>query len=156
VVALGAVVAIVPSLAWTQGAGRCIRVETPWPVVLPDGSAHQAGTLRLCLRHEWTPVTGLHEIRVDGTSLGLFMSRIGKSEGRSERDPLVVFQRNVNEQHRLVGYAWPEGEVMRTFTLRQVDESPREIPRGTARKRNKRLPLIDSDETKVLVAAVGP
>ena len=83
-VALGAVVALAPSLAWSQNRGQCARIEAPWPMVLPDGSTHEAGSLKLCLQQMWTPVSGLHEIRVNGMSIGLFMSRVGTSEGPVE------------------------------------------------------------------------
>ena len=147
-VALGAVVAIAPSLAWSQDRGQCARIEAPWPIVLPDGSAHEAGSLKLCLQQMWTPASGLHEIRVNGRSIGLFMSRVGTSEEPVEGVPVVVFQRNGTDEHYLVGYAWPDGETMRTYTLRRFGKAPRNVI-----ARNSRLPLVESENTEILMAA---
>ncbi len=147
-VALGAVVALSPSLAWSQDRGRCARVEAPWPIVLPDGSAHEAGSVKLCLQQMWTPASGLHEIRVNGRSIGLFMSRVGTSEAPVERVPVVVFRRNGTDEHYLLGYAWPDGEIMRTYLLHKFGKAPRAIARKS------RLPLLESETTEVLVAAL--
>ena len=146
-VVLGAVVVLAPSLAWSEDRGQCARIEAPWPMVLPDGSTHEAGSLKLCLQQMWTPASGLHEIRVNGRSIGLFMSRVGTSEEPVEGVPVVVFQRNGTDEHYLVGYAWPDGEAMRTYILRRFGEVPREIAR------NLRLPLLESENTEVLKAA---
>ncbi len=147
-VTLGTLVALAPALAWSQDRGQCARIELPWPIVLPDGSAHEAGSVKLCLQQMWTPASGLHEIRVNGTSIGLFMSSVGKSEGPVERVPVVVFQRNGTDEHYLVGYAWPDGETMRTYTLRRFGKAPR----GIARK--SRLPLLESESSEVLMAVL--
>ena len=146
--AVVAVVALAPSPAWTQDRGRCALIEAPWPVVLPDGSTHEAGSLKLCLQQMWTPASGLHEIRIDGMPIGLFMSRVGTSEGPVEGVPVVVFQRNGTGEHYLVGYAWPDGEVMRTYILHKFGKASRAIARKSG------LPLLESETTEVLVAAL--
>lgn len=105
------------TLAVAQPKGRCANVVTPWPVVLPDGSAHESDSLQLCLMLKLNPVTGIHELRVDGMSRGMVRSRIGVSEGRTADDPIVVFRRTESDVHVLVGYAWPDGDTMRTFNL---------------------------------------
>ena len=147
-VALGAVVILAPSPAWSEDRGQCARIEAPWPIVLPDGSTHEAGSLKLCLQQMWTPASGLHEIRVNGMSIGLFMSRVGTSEGPVEGLPVVVFQRYGTDEHHLVGYAWPDGGAMRTYVLRKFGKAPRETAR------NSRLPLLESETTEILVAAL--
>ncbi len=147
-VALGAMVALAPSLTLSQDRGQCARIETPWPVVLPDGSTHEAGSLNLCLQQMWTPASGLHEIRVNGTSLGLFMSRVGTGEMPVEHMPLVVFQRNETDDRILLGYAWPDGAFMRTYILQRSGKAPRAITRKS------RLPLLESVTTEVLIAAL--
>ena len=147
-VVLGTLVVLAPSLAWSQNRGQCARIETPWPVVLPDGSTHDAGSLNLCLQQMWTPASGLHEIRVNGRSIGLFMSRIGTGEGPVELLPVVVFQRNGTNERYLLGYAWPNGETMRTYILQRSGKAPRVIAR------NSRLPLLDSENTEILIAAL--
>jgi len=148
VLALGAVVVLAPSPAWSQNRGQCARIEVPWPVVLPDGSTHEAGSLNLCLQQMWTPASGLHEIRVNGKPIGLFMSRVGTSEGPAERVPVVVFQSNGTDERTLLGYAWPHGDVMRTYILHKFGKAPRAIARKSG------LPLLESETTEVLVAAL--
>jgi hypothetical protein len=146
--ALGAVVAFAPSLTWSQQRGQCARIDTPWPMVLPDGSIHEAGSLNLCLQQMWTPASGLHEIRVNGKSLGLFMSRVGTGEGPVEGMPVVVFQRNGTDERSLLGYAWPDGAVMKTYVLDGFGRSPRKIARKAP------LPLLESVTTEILIAAL--
>ena len=62
-VVVGAVVALAPSLTWSENRGQCALIEAPWPIVLPDGSTHEAGSLKLCLQQMWTPASGLHGSR---------------------------------------------------------------------------------------------
>jgi len=95
----------------------------------------------------WTPASGLHEIRVNGRSIGLFMSRAGTSEATVEGVPIVVFQRNGTDEHHLVGYAWPDGKAMRTYVLRKFGKASRDTAR------NLRLPLVESETTEILMAA---
>ncbi len=148
--ALGVVVALTPATARAEETGRCARADVPWPVTLPDGSTHDAGALALCLQQMWTPASGLHEIRVNGHPTGLFMSRLGNTEGPAESTPVMVFARNLSGEHRLIGYAWPDGDVMRTYTLRKFGKV------STVVARQERLPLLDRpDADIVLVAALA-
>ncbi len=147
IVALGVLLILASSPGWSQSRGQCVRIDAPWPMVLPDGSTHEAGTLNLCFQQMWTPSAGLHEIRVNGASIGLFQSRVGTSEGPVKNAPIVVFQRDGTEEHYLVGYAWPDGESMRTFVLSEFGKAPRRITR------NEPLPLFSSENTEVLMAA---
>ena len=145
VVIVGAVLALAPSLTWSESRGQCARIEAPWPIVLPDGSIHEAGSLKLCLQQMWTPASGLHEIRVNERTIGMFMSRVGTSEQPVESVPIVVFQRNGTDEHHLVGYAWPDGESMRTYFLRRSGEAARAIAWDS------QLPLLASEKTKILM-----
>ena len=147
-VALSALAVLAVSPAWAEGRGSCAIFEIPWAITLPDGSAYEAGDLTLCLQQMWTPASGLHEIRIDGTSNGLFMSRAGESEGQSSRRPVAVFQLNGMGEHRLIGYAWPSGDVMRTYMLHEFGKKPQRIE-GRAS-----LPLLESDNVAILMAAL--
>jgi hypothetical protein len=140
---------LLPGGTQAQETGRCARVATPWPIVLPDGSTHESDALQLCLKLKLNPVTGIHELRVDGISRGMVRSRIGKSEGRSMLDPIVVFRRVDSGAHLLVGYAWPDGDVMRTFNLYDLSRS------RSAGARTRELALdrtLASEEFVLLVA----
>jgi hypothetical protein len=114
-VAIAAVLTMSDTLSSTRG--RCATVEVPWPIVLPDGSVHDSGSLKVCMHHQMNPITGLHEVRVDGMTIGLFASRTGASEGRSGAHPVMVFHRGEHGRHHLVGYAWPTVEGMETHLL---------------------------------------
>ena len=146
-VALGAVVILTPSPAWSADRGQCALIEAPFPMILPDGSTHEAGSLKLCLQQMWTPASGMHEIVVNGKSIGVFMSRVGTSEEPAEGMPVVVFQRNGTEEYTLVGYAWPDGDFMRTYVLRKFEAAQRSITQKS------RVPLFDWQNTEVLTAA---
>jgi hypothetical protein len=143
-VALGAVVALAPSPAWSQSRGQCAQIDAPWPMVLPDGSIHEPGPLRLCLQQMYTPASGLHEIRVNGATIGLFMSRVGTSEQPVDGVPIVVFQRNGTDEHYLVGYAWPDGDAMRTYVLARVEQD--------LIAKNSKLPLFESESIEILTS----
>jgi hypothetical protein len=104
-----------PSIA--QGVGRCIRAELPAPLVLPDGSRHEAGTMmRICLTRNLTPVSGLHETSVDGYTIGLLMSsRVSMENRRQPGQPFFVFERTAKDGLRLLAYSVAEGREMATF-----------------------------------------
>ncbi len=148
VVAL-AMTAFALSPVWSESPGRCARVEVPWPVTLPDGSVHDARSLQLCLQQMWTNKSGLHEIRVNGASRGLFMSRAGKSEGPIEELPVVVFEKNAAGTHHLIGYAWPGRESMRTYVMHQSGTDSSAVAWN---KRKKKLPLSGTEDHVILVA----
>jgi hypothetical protein len=147
--ALGVVVLLVSVPAEAQYRGKCATADTPWPVVLPDGSVHDGSRLKVCLRHSLNPVTGLHEINIDRHSFGRFMSRIGESEGRTEDTPVLVFHRNALGQHRLVGYAWPHGDSMTTYRLFDLGRPYKEALKLA---RAPLLKEVDSDSEMVLMA----
>ena len=130
-----AILASAPATA--EGRGRCATVDVPWPVILPDGSTHPACRLTLCLKQIWSPVSGMHELRIDGMPVGLVLSRIGRSEGPAELTPTMLFRRDEREGFRLVGYAWPDGDTMRTYALQAIR---RRVPR-----RDRRPPLSFDD-----------
>jgi hypothetical protein len=100
-----------------QSVGDCLAVEVPQPMVLPDGSSHPAGSLRICLSAAFSPVEGLHEIRVDGAPLGLHRSRRARGEGQPGPYPWVLFEKNRRDELVLVAYGWPENGRMNTFRL---------------------------------------
>ena len=132
--------AILATPALAQRRGDCIRVIVDAPVILPDGSTHEAQALRLCFNQALNPSTGLHAIQVNGVAIGMAMSRIGKSEENASMDPIAVFERAVKGELRLIGYAVPAGKRMKTYTLRDFGKKKDE------RLRAKREPLDESKE----------
>ncbi len=110
--------------AWAKARGHCATAHVPWPLVLPDGSTHPPGPLKVCVQDFVNPVTGLHEIRVDSMRHGLFHSRAGMSEGKNSDHPILVFHRKPSGEHLLVGYAWPGRDRMHTYTLYALGGKP--------------------------------
>jgi hypothetical protein len=97
-----------PAVAQTESRGQCVTAEVPAPMILPDGTAHPRGTLRLCFSEALSPVTGLHRAYVDGRFAGMFVSRRGTSEAPGEdRNPFLMFARKASGQLELKAYAIP-------------------------------------------------
>jgi hypothetical protein len=109
--------------AHARAGGRCISADVPSPIVLPDGSAHPAGSLRLCVGGEFTPETRFHEAQIDGRSIGLFIGLTRMSEGGEPGDPVVLFERNADGNLLLTGYAVPEDGRTRAYWMTGVGRS---------------------------------
>lgn len=105
-----------------DGLGRCATVESPGRVLLPDGTLHTGQSLTLCFERVWVPGSGLHEIRVDGAALGQYRSRIGQSAEDLAGEPFVLFERDADGTHRLIGYAWPNREGVQTYRLVGIEQ----------------------------------
>ncbi len=106
------------SLARGPEAGRCISADVDSPIVLPDGSRHSGGSLEICMSRVHTPVASLHETRINGRNVGIYLGRSALNEERSAgREPYVVFGRSVSGDLVLRGYVVPDGDRMRAFRL---------------------------------------
>ncbi len=98
-------------------AGTCVRVEVNGPIVLPDGSARDAGSLRICERRSFTPVASLHATYIGGEPVGLLVSRKSTSEGTNREAPTVLFERDASGRMRLLGYVLPQAGTNVSFAL---------------------------------------
>jgi hypothetical protein len=130
---------LVSGLVSAQERGRCLTVDVPAVFVTPDRVAHEPGALKLCVARIHSPVSVLHKLYIDGHMVGMLQSRTGLSEGPASSEPYVQFHWNGRGQMLLVGYAWPEGDRMRTHILScggGYGSLSREacIPSDTARK----------------------
>ncbi len=121
-------------------------IEAPFAMTLPDGKTHESGSLKLCLRQMFTPASGMHEIVVNGKSLGLHASRIGTSEEPADGLPVVVFQRDGDGAYSLIGYAWPDRGSMRTYVLGKIEPRQRAVAK-------RDVQLFDRENIEVLTAA---
>lgn len=110
-------IALLAGLASAAHAGDCATASLPWPIVLPDGSTSQDARLTVCMDRYLNPATGLHELRVGARAIGLFMSRVGKSEGPAGDSVVVVFGRDAANRYHLIGYARPRNGTLETFAL---------------------------------------
>jgi hypothetical protein len=112
--------AALASAAWAGGVqtGRCISADVDSPIVLPDGSRHAAGSLEICMSRIHSPVASLHETRVNGRQVGLYLSRTARNEQRADgREPYMVFGRSDEGDLVLRGYVVPDGDRMRAFRM---------------------------------------
>lgn len=75
-----------------------------------NGETYQAGEITLRRFAEYSPVASLHEVRVDGQSLGYIMARSNSDEVCDSNH--VVFKRNAQGQLVLASLA-TKGEPMR-------------------------------------------
>jgi hypothetical protein len=129
--------------------GRCATAMLPWPIILPDESNQPPGALTVCMERKITGVTALHEVRIGGYPVGMFMSRIGTGESPAGDSVVLVFERNALNEHRLIGYTLAEGTTRRTYAL----YDPKSL-----RKQGKslRVATLDlTDESSVWIAAGG-
>ena len=107
-----------PSWASAESAGGCISADVDSPIVLPDGSKHPAGSITICESRIHSPVASFHETRINGSQVGMYLSRTFlNGEGVESREPYMVFQRDAHGDLVLQGYAVPDGERMRTFLM---------------------------------------
>lgn len=90
-----------PALA----GGRCISLQLPDPLLLPDGSVYPAGQLKLCRKSDFSPVSTLHETYVNGRAIGLLLSRREVNESTGSGPAVVRFVRDEQGRLALTGYA---------------------------------------------------
>jgi hypothetical protein len=143
-----AVLVASPSLI-AQQRGRCAVTELPGKLVLPDGTVHDAGEVKICFEGWHNPSSGRHVIFVDGKKWGYLLSRSGNSDKSTTQVPVFVFTPRTEHHHvRLLGYAWPDGDGMSVHVLHRPG---RKVSRSLS---DARALLDHADEERfVLVAA---
>jgi hypothetical protein len=113
------------SLARGPQAGRCISADVGSPIVLPDGSRHSAGSLEICMSRIHSPVASLHETRIDGHHVGIYVAQSAPNEEYAKGlEPYMVFGRSVAGDLVLRGYVVPDGKRMRAFRMGTFSETP--------------------------------
>jgi len=105
-------VAVRPAIA---GPTECIVGSVPAPFVLPDGVERPAGSLKICVTRELSPVAAMHRLSVDGMPIAFAQSRTGRSEVEPPAEPYMLFRRDRGAVLSLVGYGWPDGSAARTY-----------------------------------------
>ena len=107
-------------LAATNAAagGRCYAADVPQTMVLPDGSTHEPGSLRICTDRAISPVSILHRTDVAGRPVGMFLSvprdvEVSVEEGKAQ----FIFKRNTRDELVLIGYAINAGRETRFFDM---------------------------------------
>jgi hypothetical protein len=105
------------SALWAQDRGACVTANVPEAFTLPDGSEHAAGRLTLCALQEFTPVVELHSVSVDGTGVGLAMSRRAVPEAYVDTRSSFLFRRAPDGVLDFVGYVVPFGGKAWSYTM---------------------------------------
>ena len=110
-------------LSGTAEAGQrtCVTATIQERFVLPDGSEHAAGTLRLCKLKRHYPSSTLLVSYVDGRNVCMLLGTSGHNESDPGADPFMIFARDSDGTLRLYGYGLPEGSGVSTFTLHRPD-----------------------------------
>jgi hypothetical protein len=101
----------------------CVRAPIAEPFLLPDGSLHREGLLRICLDHVYTPAAVLHTIVTADGSAGVFLGRRQVPEGRMEARSSwarFVFTRNESRTLSLLGYAVATGGATEIYWIRAL------------------------------------
>jgi hypothetical protein len=99
--------------------GRCYRADVETAIVLPDNSEHPPGTLKICTTLRLSPVSGLHEVSIDGRTVGLFASRIRRSETSVNPTAAVfAFTRDCEDRLVLQGMGASDGDRSNSYFLR--------------------------------------
>jgi len=120
------------STSWAQDGGACVTANVPEAFTLPDGSEHAAGRLTLCALQAFTPVVGLHSVRVDGTGASLAMSRRAVPEQYADARSEILFRRAPDGALDLVGYVVPFGDRSWSYTMKRSDRNGFSEPKSLA------------------------
>ena len=105
-----------PSVA--ASAKECVSVQIEGPFRLPDHIVRPAGVITLCDSRAFSPVIRLHAILVNGSTVGIFPSRIRSTETGPIGAPQVLFERDAEGTLELVGYIVPASGRSKAFRLR--------------------------------------
>lgn len=114
------VLLVLPGTA-EAGQRHCAAAEIPEPFVLPDGSEHAAGSLKICKLQKHYPSTTLMVGYVDGRNVGMLLGLAGHNEADESAEPFMIFARDDAGKLRLYGYGLHDGGGMATFTLHRPD-----------------------------------
>ncbi len=90
VLALALLAGLLAPDALAEGRRLVVQMEEPFEV---SGQLYAAGELSLCEVRAFSPVATLHQVRVDGQSLGILMARDDGRLALAQRDE-VIFERS--------------------------------------------------------------
>lgn len=101
------------------GQRLVVQIDEPFEV---NGRLFESGQLTLRELREYSPVATLHEIRVDGRSLGFVLARDQATRGIATRDE-VIFDRSERGHLVLASVALQGHPVRRLFRLGEGEDS---------------------------------
>ena len=127
IVLTGLVAVTVSTTTSVLGAAphRCVTAHLDAPFRLPDGVLYPAGPLTLCETRAFSPVDNLHKILVDGSSVGIFVSRKRSAELRGLDAPQFLFKHDFDGNLLLVGYTVPKSGRSIAYRLKSQSMSLR-------------------------------
>ncbi len=115
---VGLLVLLTAGIAWAGDSGRCHSATVPSEMVLPNGSVHSPGSLKVCAVRTHSPSATQLEVSVDGHPVQLVIGRSGAGENPTAAGrPFFVFHRNDANQLVLQGLAVPSRGKLRTYAM---------------------------------------
>jgi len=138
---------LLAATAATAG-GRCYSAEVPGTIVLPDGSRHAPGVLRICTDRAISPVSRLHRTDVGGRAVGMFLSAPRAIEDTvKEGTAQFIFERDNRDDLNLVGYVITAGNKTTFFEMVRAGgvRGTATVSKPDARERDDVVVLIASD-----------
>jgi hypothetical protein len=151
---LGVVAAAFVAVSTVVAGPGCLTVTVPTEVILPDGSTHEPGALRLCFDRKLNPVAELQEISLAGMAQGLYVGKTYQAEGDVAR-PVVLFHRNADDAWILVGFARPGRNPGERATSVRLTEPSRvqELLAARSTRRPTAAPGASETDDVILIAA---
>jgi hypothetical protein len=119
VLALAVLAALFAPPVAAEGQRLVVRVNEPFEV---NGQLFKAGQLTLRELREYSPVATLHEISVDGRSLGFVLARNQANTSIATRDE-VIFDRSESGHLVLASVALQGHPVRRLYRLGEGENS---------------------------------
>lgn len=143
---LAATLMLAATVTAAEGRG-CYTAEVPGTMVLPDGSEHASGALRICTDRAISPASNLHRTFVDGRPVGMFLSAPRAIEESIEAGTArFIFERGVGDELNLVGYVVTARGGTTIYEMMRTEAAPKieNIARADGGIRNDRVILVAS------------
>ncbi|GAF73890.1 unnamed protein product [marine sediment metagenome] len=111
-------VLLLAGAAQAGDSGRCHSAVVSSEMVLPDGSVHGPGRLRVCAVRTHSPTSMRVDLSVDGYPIHMVISRTTRGKDRTAvKDPFFVFQFDDDKRLVLLGLAYAKGGRLQTHAM---------------------------------------
>jgi hypothetical protein len=155
-----ATILLVACVANAGERGHCLRAEIDETFMLPNGSVHPPGELKLCLIQSLSPVSGAHQTHVNGYSVGYFRSVRSKTTVARQAvraEPYLEFERNRYGELELRGYSWTDGTTVLAYDLTKLNKKKLRFKVTTRQQHtaSNNSPADEQEETIIRLTAAG-